>query len=236
LLKKDDEEYQIDNPPTSRRKTTRKPKEKKTDQVSSPTDPTTTSSALATIPSLPLHLPIIPMIAINNQPPENVEEEDMKECMDLLLKIMEYPVAEAFLIPVDFVGLELFHYPKIVKNPMDLGTIKNMLIQGSLENPGHFADHVKLVFKNAMEFNQPGSGIYNDAEALLATFEEEFKKLCDKWSGANKEDNQKETENEEKDKIEIEQLQQSLATAKSNITVLKKNIDALKKQRKNLQN
>ena len=47
-----------------------------------------------------------------------------KELMKLIDVISSDPNAEAFLEPVDWKELELLDYPDIVKNPMDLGTVK----------------------------------------------------------------------------------------------------------------
>jgi len=178
------------------------------------------------IPVEPIPLGSVPIIPLNSPQnhPENIEDDDMKDCYDLLVKIMENPLAEAFLEPVDYIALDLWQYPQLIKHPMDLSTVKKMLEHACLENPGHFAEHVKLVFKNAIEFNQPGSDIYNDAENLLRVFEENFKQLCDKWAteiDPEKED-KKDTDNEEKDKIEIEELQQNINNLKTNIANLKK--------------
>jgi len=66
---KDDEEFQIDRAAPSRRKSTRKPKEKK------PFDPGSPNGAAT--PLLVAHpIPLIPMHNI----PEFIEEEDMREC------------------------------------------------------------------------------------------------------------------------------------------------------------
>jgi len=211
---KDDDEFQIDQAPAVRRKIARKPKEKKPFEPGSPNG----SAIPLSITNTTTAIPPIPMIPMQNHI-EVVEAEDMRECRELLTKLMEIPSADPFLEPVDFAALELWHYPTMVLNPMDLGTIKKMLQHNTLENPGHFADHVRLVFKNAMDFNQPGSGIYNDAESLLGTFEEEFKKLCEKWATEPgpelKEEEKKEVDSEEKDKKEIEILQQTLNTIKT---------------------
>jgi len=227
---KDDDEFQIEPTPL-RRKSARKPKEKKPFDPASPSNGSAPSPTVVVTTTTPIPLHPIPMH--NNV--EYIEEEDMRECSELLSRIMEIPAADPFLEPVDFVALELFHYPHVVKHPMDLGTVK-MLQHGNLENPGHFADHVRLVFKNAMDFNQPGSGIYNDAESLLATFEEEFKKLCDKWDAdpgqPEQKEEKKEIDSDEKDKLEIEAMQQNLILIKANTAGLKKQIEFLKKSKK----
>eukprot|EP01125_Pyxidicula_operculata_P000495 TRINITY_DN1051_c0_g2_i1.p1 TRINITY_DN1051_c0_g2~~TRINITY_DN1051_c0_g2_i1.p1 ORF type:complete len:531 (-),score=140.11 TRINITY_DN1051_c0_g2_i1:158-1750(-) len=183
-----------------------------------------------------------------------VRDEDMKECYQLLLTLMSDPEAEAFLEPVDYVALELWHYPEIVKIPMDLGSIKQMLLRNTLANPAHFADHIRLVFKNAMEFNQPGSGIFVAADNLLHKFEDMYKKLFDSWFQIKQDDDMIKMEedivssshhhslhhslsssqngnepNGSQEKMEIEQLQKTIESLKQSINNMKKKIDSLKK-------
>jgi hypothetical protein len=57
---------------------------------------------------------------------------------------------------------------------MDLGTIKDLLQDNQLSDPDHFADNVRLTFKNAMTYNVNGSYIYTSAETLLEAFERKF--------------------------------------------------------------
>jgi hypothetical protein len=232
---KDDDEYHIETPAPTRRKVARKGKSDTSKKTSSHATTTVSHTTDETDSGILGPVPIIPL----NSPRSNcegIEEEDMRDCFDLLCKFIKMPAADPFLEPVDYVTLELWQYPQYIKHPMDLGTIKKMLQHNCLENPGHFADHVRLVFKNAMDFNQTGSGIYNDAENLLQLFEEQFKLLCDKWnageSSENKDDDKKDYDNEEKDKLEIEELQQNIKKVKSNIAAYKKQIDQLKKSRK----
>jgi len=50
--------------------------------------------------------------------------EDYKACETVLQELMDKPESEPFNVPVDWKGLGLPDYPKIIKKPMDLGTIK----------------------------------------------------------------------------------------------------------------
>ena len=80
------------------------------------------------------------------------------------------PAAGAFLIPVDWKALKLPTYPKIVKHPMDLGTIQQKLESSRYGKVQDFIADVKLVWSNAKAFNLEGSDIYEVAMLL----EEEF--------------------------------------------------------------
>jgi hypothetical protein len=66
------------------------------------------------------------MSASNKKPVKKLDpaSADYKECLGCLEEMEEKPEAEPFMIPVDWKGLNLPDYPKIVKKPMDLGTIR----------------------------------------------------------------------------------------------------------------
>lgn len=67
---------------------------------------------------------------------------------------------------------------QVVKNPMDLGTIREKL---DLKNGAGYkdiqeiCDDVRLVFTNAMSYNQDGSDVYVMAKTLSDKFEEKWK-------------------------------------------------------------
>lgn len=107
---------------------------------------------------------------IDNKP----MSEEMRRCFDILVYMMANPNAEPFLEPVDWQALGLPTYPTIVKNPMDLGTIKHRLLNGQIPNPSKFADLMRLVWKNSMKFNEAGSVIHILSQSLLDEFEGNF--------------------------------------------------------------
>lgn len=47
-----------------------------------------------------------------------------------LIDLMNDPQAHPFNVHVDWKALQLYDYPKIIKNPMDFGTIKKKLEEG----------------------------------------------------------------------------------------------------------
>lgn len=53
-----------------------------------------------------------------------IESGDMKTCFDILHDLMTHPTAVPFNTPVDWKAMDLWDYPTIVKQPLDLGTIK----------------------------------------------------------------------------------------------------------------
>ncbi|KAJ6302169.1 hypothetical protein OIU77_016290 [Salix suchowensis] len=57
--------------------------------------------------------------------------------------------------PVDIVKLNIPDYYTIIKNPMDLGTVKSKISSGAYSSPLEFMADVRLTFKNAMENSEP---------------------------------------------------------------------------------
>jgi len=100
-------------------------------------------------------------------------------CAKALKMIMKNPAAGAFLVPVDWKVLKLPTYPKIVKHPMDLGTISNKLEDRRYGKVEEFVADVNLVWTNAKLFNLEGSDIYEVATLL----DEEFQSKLDVTSG-----------------------------------------------------
>eukprot|EP00475_Leptophrys_vorax_P018417 TRINITY_DN2518_c0_g1_i1.p1 TRINITY_DN2518_c0_g1~~TRINITY_DN2518_c0_g1_i1.p1 ORF type:complete len:193 (-),score=41.32 TRINITY_DN2518_c0_g1_i1:552-1130(-) len=104
---------------------------------------------------------------------------DYKECLECLVELEEKPESEPFFIPVDCKGSNLLEYPEVVKKPMDLATIRTRLENRQYANVDAFGADVRLVWANALECNEPGSGIYDAALSLSQVFEERFAKVCE---------------------------------------------------------
>ena len=51
-------------------------------------------------------------------------------------------------------------YFDIIKEPMDLSTIRRNLETGAYEDPWQLIDHVWLMFNNAWIYNRKGSKVY----------------------------------------------------------------------------
>ena len=50
--------------------------------------------------------------------------KNLQQCSKILTELMKAKDAEVFNEPVDFVAYGLLTYPEIIKQPMDMGTIK----------------------------------------------------------------------------------------------------------------
>eukprot|EP01125_Pyxidicula_operculata_P010617 TRINITY_DN3498_c0_g1_i2.p1 TRINITY_DN3498_c0_g1~~TRINITY_DN3498_c0_g1_i2.p1 ORF type:complete len:392 (+),score=65.29 TRINITY_DN3498_c0_g1_i2:75-1250(+) len=97
-------------------------------------------------------------------------------CQKLLAEIMNHDYGWPFNQPVDPVVLNLPDYFDIIKNPMDLGTIKRRLNRGNYETVSDFGEDVRLVWSNALLYNPKHTDIHYMAKTLSVIFEEQFPK------------------------------------------------------------
>ncbi|KAJ6894058.1 hypothetical protein NC652_027970 [Populus alba x Populus x berolinensis] len=98
----------------------------------------------------------------------------VKECGELLGKLMKHQYGWVFNVPVDVKKLKLHDYFKIIKHPMDLGTVKSRLSKNWYKSPKEFAEDVRLTFNNAMKYNEKGQDVHTMADTLLKIFEENW--------------------------------------------------------------
>jgi len=65
-------------------------------------------------------------------------------------------------------------YFDIVKNPMDLSTIKRKLDTGQYQEPWQYVDDIWLMFNNAWLYNRKTSRVYKYCSKLAEVFEQEI--------------------------------------------------------------
>ncbi|KAG5617909.1 hypothetical protein H5410_017733 [Solanum commersonii] len=101
----------------------------------------------------------------------------MKQCETVLSRLMSHQHGWVFNHPVDVVKLKIPDYFTVIKQPMDLGTIRSKLHSGEYSSPLQFADDVRLTFKNAMTYNPPGNDVHIMAQTLTKFFEVRWKPI-----------------------------------------------------------
>ena len=80
-------------------------------------------------------------------------------CSPILDTLLGEPHAQSiFGMPVDPISMNLPDYPDVVKNPMDLGTVKSRVNSGYYRDVQQFAADVHLTFDNAMLYNPSSAG------------------------------------------------------------------------------
>ncbi|XP_068192840.1 CREB binding protein b isoform X2 [Antennarius striatus] len=84
------------------------------------------------------------------------------------------PESIPFRQPVDPMQLCIPDYFEIVKNPIDLSTIKRKLDTGQYQEPWQYVDDVWLMFNNAWLYNRKTSRVYKYCTKLAEVFETEI--------------------------------------------------------------
>lgn len=110
-------------------------------------------------------------------PPAPGQEEPLKRLGKIVNSLLANQDCAPFSEPVDWRGLELFDYPKIISNMMDLGTIKRRLERGAYLNAHLVAEDVRLVWKNCMTYNLEGSDFWLLAKSYARRFEDRYRKV-----------------------------------------------------------
>ncbi|KAM6552406.1 hypothetical protein CsatB_002214 [Cannabis sativa] len=101
----------------------------------------------------------------------------------LFMFITQHKWAWPFLEPVDVEGLNLLDYYEVIEKPMDFGTIKTKMEAkdgNGYKNVREIYADVRLVFKNAMKYNDEKDDVHVMAKTLLEKFEEKWLQLLPK--------------------------------------------------------
>ncbi|KAL5080667.1 hypothetical protein RYX36_009088 [Vicia faba] len=95
----------------------------------------------------------------------------------ILRQMTQHKWAWPFMQPVDVEGLGLNDYYEVIDKPMDFNTIKNQMeLQDGIgyKHVREVCADVRLVFKNAMKYNDDRSDVHVMAKTLLEKFEEKW--------------------------------------------------------------
>jgi len=105
-----------------------------------------------------------------------ISDDDIKKLEKIFETMEKDNQAIDFLAPVDYVALNILDYPKIITNPMDLGTVKKNLLSGDYKIFQDFMGDISLIWKNCRTYNLPGSEIVKMANHC----DKKFRQLMDK--------------------------------------------------------
>jgi hypothetical protein len=105
------------------------------------------------------------------------QDEALKRMSKLVNSLMARPDASPFCEPVDWRGLELFDYPKVIKKMMDLGTVKRKLERKQYATAHECSEDIRLIWTNCMTYNADGSDFWLLAKSFSRRFEDRYKKI-----------------------------------------------------------
>lgn len=121
----------------------------------------------------------------------------MRQFGSILRQITQHKWAWPFMQPVDVEGLGLDDYYEVIDRPMDFSTIKNQMEAKDGTGYKHVREicaDVRLVFTNAMKYNDEKSGVHGMAKTLLAKFEDKWIQLLPKVTEEEKRREEEEAE------------------------------------------
>ncbi|KAL1762446.1 Bromodomain-containing protein [Schizophyllum commune] len=117
--------------------------------------------------------------------------EQLKFCHKLLTELFKrqyYDAAQPFYEPVDHVLLNIPTYPKIIKSPMDMSTMRRKLEHDQYPTAHHFRDDFKLMIRNCFTFNPKGTPVNQAGMELQRIFDEKWKNLPPLRTGSDRDD------------------------------------------------
>ncbi|KAJ8438169.1 hypothetical protein Cgig2_033048 [Carnegiea gigantea] len=139
-------------------------------------------------------------------------QELIQQFGTILQQITQHKWAWPFMKPVDVEGLGLHDYYEVIEKPMDFSTIKKQMEAKDGTGYKHVRQlcaDVRLVFKNAMKYNDEKNDFHVMAKTLLAKFEEKWLQFLPKVA-----EEEKRLEEEEAEAQLNMQLAQEAAYAK----------------------
>lgn len=97
-----------------------------------------------------------------------MNQEDYTKATGLINYLMDQPESKCFNQPIDYRALNLFDYPLIVKNPMDLQTIRQKLQKNYYPSLTDFLSDIILIWDNSRVYYLPDSAIVKNVEFMEA--------------------------------------------------------------------
>ena len=177
---------------------------------------------------------------------------ELKFCHEVITEMLRgrYEVFNKYFVqPVDPVALNIPSYRKIIKNPMDLGTIRDKLKASQYENAKEFENDVRLVFNNCYKFNTVNDEVYTAGKKLEELFEEQWGRKkqwisdhapasgaqsADSSAEASEEEEQEEDEeDEEEEESEVDKKKaREIDYIQEQIRKMQKKVDAMSQSKK----
>lgn len=112
---------------------------------------------------------------------------ELKFCENVLSELLKPKYAKfswPFMAPVDPVALNIPSYLKIIKKPMDFGTVKKNLDAGVYQSAKDFYNDAQLVFLNCFKFNPETDEVNKMGKQLNEVFNSLWSEKAD-WLAQN---------------------------------------------------
>ncbi|KAJ1843037.1 hypothetical protein LPJ73_005611, partial [Coemansia sp. RSA 2703] len=107
-------------------------------------------------------------------------DPQLRFCLNVVKEFMKkanFSIAYPFLEPVDPVAMNCPDYFTVIKEPMDLSTIKSKLENDVYSGPLEFESDMRLMLRNCYTYNPPGHPVHEAGRALEARFDSKWTEL-----------------------------------------------------------
>jgi bromodomain-containing factor 1 len=132
------------------------------------------SSSTNDRPKREIHRPSKDLPYASAKPRKKKYQQELKFCESVLTELLKpkyAAVSYPFVSPVDPVALNIPSYLKIIRKPMDFGTIEKNLKAGVYQSAKDFYTDAQLVFGNCYKFNPEGDAVNKMGHQLEEIFE-----------------------------------------------------------------
>jgi len=103
--------------------------------------------------------------------------EQLKHCGTIIKDLKKHRDAGPFLVPVDYVALQIPDYPAVVRFPMDLSTVERKLNSVEYETVDDFVTDINLIFSNCYLYNGVEAPVSKSAKNLQTAFERLLRRM-----------------------------------------------------------
>jgi bromodomain-containing factor 1 len=184
------------------------------------------SSAQNDRPKREIHPPKRDLPAAGPRPKKKKHQLELKFCqhvMNELIKKKHQAFAYPFMVPVDPVALNIPNYHKIIKKPMDFGTVQANLNASQYGSAKDFFNDANLVFQNCFKFNPNTDEVHKMGKLLEGVFNQTWATkeqwLLDNTPASEPQSEDDEDEDEEEEEVEdpsdavrrMQEIQQQIA-------------------------
>ncbi|KAH7075420.1 hypothetical protein BKA63DRAFT_413788 [Paraphoma chrysanthemicola] len=200
------------------------------------------SSSANDRPKREIHRPTKDLPYASAKPRKKKYQQELKFCESVMAELTKpkyVTVTYPFMSPVDPVALNIPSYLKIIKRPMDFGTIDKNLKNGVYQSAKDFHNDAQLVFHNCYKFNPEGDAVNKMGHQMEDLFESLWKEKAD-WLAQHApapeqspevySDEDDEEEEEEEEEADLAQAQ--FLAIQQQIAALNETAQALLQQQK----
>lgn len=162
--------------------------------------------------------------------------DQLRFCSKLLQDLFKkqyYTMAHPFYEPVDWVKLEIPTYPKVVKRPMDMSTMKRKLDNREYSTPKQFYDDFKLMMRNCVAFNPPSTPVHAAGVQLQRVFDDKWRHLPSLQPAriSDDSDDDGDSDSESQTRRTIAEMETQIATLQRNVAAMKNSLAKPKKRK-----